>query len=105
MNENIKTGLGIEEIIGDKRDTILRLAEQHGAYNVRVFGSVARNEAVPDSDLDLLVDWDYGRISAWGGIGFTLEVEALTGRKVDVIAEKWLHPELRVSILRDAIPL
>ncbi|MFN8374872.1 MAG: hypothetical protein U0694_18585 [Anaerolineae bacterium] len=52
MTEQAKTGLGIKDIIGDKRADILRLAAKYGAFNVRVFGSVARGEARADSDDD-----------------------------------------------------
>jgi hypothetical protein len=100
-----KTGLGVAEIVGNLRDPILRLAAQHGAMNVRVFGSVARGEAMPDSDLDLLVRWDYGRMSAWGGAELDAELEALLGRRVDVVSENGLHPALRETILREAVPL
>lgn len=96
-------GMGIKEIIGDKREAVLQLAAQHGAYNIRVFGSVARGEATAESDIDFLVNWDYERISSWGGIGFIQDLEALLQRKVDVVSEKWLHSALRPSILRDAI--
>ncbi len=105
MTEAQAPGLGIEDIIGDKRDEILRLADKHGARNVRVFGSVARGEARPDSDVDLLVDWDYSRLSSWGGVGFELEVGDLLGREVEVVSEKWLHPKLRDRILGEAVPL
>lgn len=98
-------GLGIEDIIGDRRDEILRLADKHGATNVRVFGSVARGQAGPESDLDLLVDWDYSRISSWGGVGFELEIQDLLGREVDVVSEKWLHPRLRDRVLAEAVLL
>lgn len=53
MDETTKTGLGIDDIIGDKREAVLELARKHGGFNVRVFGSVARGEARPDSDVDL----------------------------------------------------
>lgn len=99
------TRLGIKEIIGDKRDQILESAAKHGAMNVRVFGSVARGEARPDSDVDLLVDWDMGRITSWGGVGFDIEVQALLGRSVDVVEAKQLHPLIKQQVIREAIPL
>ena len=48
--------MSIPELLTEKRDEILRIAARHGAYNVRVFGSVARGDAGPTSDVDLLVD-------------------------------------------------
>ncbi len=53
--------MGIEEVLGDKRDDILRIAAKHGATSVRVFGSVVRGEADGDSDIDSLVDLEAGR--------------------------------------------
>lgn len=47
------------------KEKIKSLAAQHGAFNVRVFGSVARGEADLNSDLDLLVDYDLDKISPW----------------------------------------
>ncbi|WP_333245111.1 MULTISPECIES: nucleotidyltransferase domain-containing protein [unclassified Microcoleus] len=48
---------------------LLAIAQKHGACNVRVFGSVARGEATPESDIDLLVDYDkrenYALVSRW----------------------------------------
>ncbi|MBD2043750.1 nucleotidyltransferase domain-containing protein [Microcoleus sp. FACHB-672] len=52
-----KTGLGIKDLLQDRRSQILAIAEKHGAYNVRVFGSVARGEATQESDIDFLVDY------------------------------------------------
>ena len=52
------TGLGIQELLYCERSQILAIAQKHGAYNVRVFGSVARGEATPESAIDLLVDYD-----------------------------------------------
>ncbi len=101
----VQVKLGIAEIIGDKRAEILRLAAKHGAQNVRVFGSVARGEAGPESDVDLLVEWDLRRISPWGGAGFDLEVQALLARGVDVVTLEDLHPMIRQQILSEAVPL
>jgi predicted nucleotidyltransferase len=97
--------LGIDDLIGDKREDILKLAEKHGARNVRVFGSVARGEAGPDSDIDLLVEWDIAHISAWGGAGLDIELRQLLGREVDVVSEEDLHWYIRDRVLQEAVPL
>lgn len=89
----------------EKRDEILALAERHGAYNVRIFGSIARDEATSNSDIDLLVSWDYEHISSWGGVGFDADLEALLGISVDVISENGLSPLIKDQILQEAIPL
>lgn len=104
MTDSTQTNLGIREIIGDKRDAVLQLAAQHGAYNVRVFGSVAHGEATPSSDVDLLVDFrpDY---TLWDTIGLAQDLTALLGRKVDVANAARLRPDFRMGILRDAVPL
>ncbi len=95
--------MGIGEILGGKREAILRLADKHGAYNVRVFGSVARGEAGPTSDLDFVVD-----VQPWVGLeflGLWDELEDLLGRKVDLITEQSLKPRIRERILREAVAL
>lgn len=100
-----RVGLGIAEIIGDKREEVLRLAEKHGAYNVRVFGSVARGEARPDSDVDLLVEWDFSRISSWGGVGLDMDLTALLGHEVHVLTEEDLHWYIRERVLKEVVSL
>jgi predicted nucleotidyltransferase len=95
--------MGIDELLGGKREAILRLADKHGAYNVRVFGSVARGEAGPTSDLDFVVD-----VQPWVGLeflGLWDELEDLLGRKVDLITEQSLKPRIRERILREAVAL
>ena len=84
---------------------MLRLADKHGAMNVRIFGSVARGEAGPDSDIDLLVEWDMTRISPWGGAGLDVELEQLLGRRVDIATENSLHWYIRDRVLKEAVPL
>lgn len=96
---------GIQELLGDKREQILNLAEKHGARNSRVFGFVARGEATSNSDIDFLVDWDYSRISAWGGIGLYTELENHLQRKVDIASQPELHWYLRDRVLDEAISL
>ena len=91
----------LEQLLKDERDAILRIAVRHGAYNVRVFGSAARGEAVEDSDIDLLVEFEPGR-SLLDHTALVLELEELLGRKVDVVTEKGLYWLLRRRILKEA---
>lgn len=91
------------ELLNDRRE-ILRIAAEHGARNVRVFGSVARDEARPDSDLDLLVDMDDGR-SLLDLVGLGQDLEALLKRRVDVVTANSVHSAIRARILSDARPL
>jgi uncharacterized protein len=102
MTDEVRRGLGIDDLLSDKREEILRLAEKHGATNVRVFGSVARGEANADSDVDFLVDWDMARISSWGGVGLNLDLEELLGRPVDVATEEGLHRLIKQNVLSEA---
>ncbi|MFZ4814351.1 MAG: nucleotidyltransferase family protein, partial [Phototrophicaceae bacterium] len=83
------------------RNEILALAAQYGASNVRVFGSVARGEATPDSDIDLLIDQDWEQISSWGGMGLIIALEDLLQRKVDVATVDELKPIIREHVLKD----
>ena len=87
----IQTGLGIKELLADKRDEILALAAKHGAYNVRVFGSVARGEATAESDVDFLIDYDLKKITPWFPAGLMLDLERLLNRKVDVVSTDSVH--------------
>ncbi len=86
------------------RDEICRIADKHGAHNVRAFGSAARGEAGPDSDVDLLVDAGPGA-TPWFPGGLILDLEDLLGRRVDVVTERGLSPYLRDRVLKEAIPL
>ena len=94
----------IERLLAEKREEILRLAASRGARNVRVFGSVARGEAKEDSDIDLLVDVESGR-SLLDVVGLWLDLEALLGRKVDLLTEGGVNRHLRETILSEARPL
>ncbi len=95
---------GIEEILAGKREEILRLAKQHKAYNVRVFGSVARGEATDASDVDFLVDFEVG-YTLIDRIGLMQALEDLLGRKVDVVPAKNLRSYVRENALKEAVPL
>ncbi len=96
--------MGADELVKDHRTDILRLAARHGARNVRLFGSVARGEARPDSDIDVLVEFEPGR-TLLDRIGLMQDLEDLLGRKVDVVTEKALHRLIRQQVLEQAVPL
>lgn len=80
------------------------IARRHGAFRVRVFGSQVTGEATESSDIDLLVDLEPGR-DLFDLVGLKQELEALLGRKVDVLEEEGLSPYLRDRILQQAKPL
>ncbi|WP_294085025.1 nucleotidyltransferase family protein [Sphaerobacter sp.] len=86
-----------------RRAEILRIAARHGAYDVRVFGSVARGEAGPDSDIDFLVKFEPGR-SVLDLSELILDLQEALGRDVDVY--KIRRPsELAERIEREAVAL
>jgi predicted nucleotidyltransferase len=87
--------------IDQNRDEILRIAAQHGARNVRVFGSVARDEDQADSDVDLLVEMEEDR-SLLDLVGLEQDLEALLKRDVDVLTDASIHPTLRSRIISEA---
>ena len=80
---------------------ILSLAERRGASNVRVFGSVARDEARADSDVDFLVDLDPDRSLLDVG-GLAMDLSLLLDRPVDVVTEAGLRERIRSRVVREA---
>jgi len=69
-----------------------------------VFGSFARGEECPDSDLDLLVDLEPGR-DLLDIVAIKQDLEALLGRKVDVVTERAVSPYIRAAVLKEAAAL
>jgi uncharacterized protein len=96
--------MGIEELLYEKKEEILRIAARHGASNVRVFGSVARGEASAQSDVDFLVELERGR-SLLDHAALMIDLESLLGRRVDVATERGLKPRFREHILQEAVRL
>jgi predicted nucleotidyltransferase len=99
-----RNGLGVSEVIGDRRAEVLRIARRYGAREIRVFGSVRRGQATEASDLDLLVRF---RRSAdlFDQMRLERQLARVLGRKVDVVTEAGLHPLVRPQALFEAIPL
>lgn len=87
-----------------KRRDILKVARNHGLVNIRIFGSLSRGEGTSDSDIDFLVDLEKGRSLLDLG-GASIKLQALLGRKVDIVSERGLHWYLRDKILKEARPL
>ena len=104
MSETTKTPPTLEDL-RQRRDEIMALMERYGAYNVRVFGSVARGDAGPDSDVDLLVNFRKGT-SLYDMSGLRLDLTALLEWPVEVVSD---HPRLREqfrqNIQREAVQL
>ena len=96
--------MSLNEAIQRKRKEILDVAARHGAYNVRLFGSVARGEADEASDIDILVDMEPGRSLLDLG-GLLMELQELLSCRVDVVTERGLRPRLREHVLAEAKPL
>jgi len=96
--------MGIDQILKQKRDDILKIASHYGAKKVRVFGSAVRGEDRPDSDVDFLVDLEEGRSLMDLG-GLLMDLQGLLGRDVDIVTEKGLHWYIKDRILREARPI
>jgi predicted nucleotidyltransferase len=92
------------ELLQDRRDEIQRIAAKHGAYNVRVFGSFARGEAGPHSDLDLLISVG-PKTTPWFPGGLVSDLEQLLRRRVDVVIDRSLSSLIRDQVLSEAISL
>ena len=84
---------------------ILHIAERHGTFNMRVFGSVARGEGTEHSDIDFLIDYDAQRISPWFPGGLLMDLQDFLGHRVDIVTERGISPLIRDRVLAEAKPL
>ena len=91
-------------LLKKNKNSINKIAADHGALSVRIFGSFARGEENAYSDIDLLVELEPDR-SLLDIIALKYEIEELTGRKVDVVTTKGISPYLAEQIIREAVPL
>lgn len=96
--------MGIADVVSNKRDAILRIASKHGVQRIRVFGSVARGDAGPQSDVDFLIDVGPSHSPFFPG-GLVSDLEALLGRRVDVVEPDGLYAPLKATVLNEAVPL
>ncbi len=86
------------------RRRIREIASRHGVSDIRVFGSVARGDAAPESDIDFLIEVS-GPTTPWFPGGLVAELEELLGRRVDVVEADAVREDMRERILQEAQPL
>jgi len=98
------TVVDLRDLVRANRRRILEAASRRGARNLRLFGSVARGDFRPESDVDILVEMEPGR-SLLDMCGLSLDLENILGRKVDVFTEKSLKDRIRGRAIREAVPL
>jgi predicted nucleotidyltransferase len=94
--------IDMTDVIRQRRDKIMQLADKYGAKDIRVFGSFARGDDNSESDADFLVNMEGSLLRR---IAFMQDLEDLLGRKVDVVTEKSIHWYVRERILKEAVPL
>jgi len=94
----------MDELIREKRPEILRILAIHGARNPRLFGSRARGQGRPSSDVDVLVEMEPGR-TLLDLVHLEQDLGETLGRRVDVVTDQGISPYLRARIEADAVPL
>lgn len=96
--------MSVGELLKVKGDEILEVAATYGAKNIRVFGSAARNQAGPSSDIDFLVEFEEGR-SLLDQVGLGQDLAKLLGHPVDIVEQEGVHWYIRDKVLQEAVPL
>ncbi len=92
------------QTLHEKREEIVKIAEKHGAFDIRVFGSVSREEETENSDIDILVK-TRDKTSPWFPGGLIIDLEKALGRKIKVVTEKGLNVKIRDRILGEAVKI
>jgi len=97
-------GTGAKEVIGHNGAAIRRLAREFHASDPRLFGSVARGEATPTSDVDIVVRFD-SRATLFDHIRLRRSIQELLNRPVDVVDEAAIHWYSKPQILSEAVEI
>ena len=95
----MKNKLHIKEEI---KETIISILVKHGIKRILVFGSYARNEATPKSDLDLIVDFPEGT-SLLDHVGFEIELSEALNMRIDLLSRNGISPYIKDHVLKEAI--
>jgi len=94
----------LNTLITKNRNAIKEIARRYNATNIRIFGSMARGDASPDSDVDILADLDTNT-SLLDRIALSQEIEDLLGRKIDLVTPDKLHRIIKDKIIKEAVSL
>ena len=82
--------------------TLAEFCRKHHIRRLALFGSVIRDNFGPDSDVDVLVDFEEGHTPGLAFFGMEIELTDLLGRKVDLNTDGWLHPRFRGRVRQEA---
>ena len=92
------------DLVHEKSEEIRQIAAKHGVLSIRLFGSVARDEAKPESDIDFLVEVGPDT-SPWFPAGLMVDLEDILGRRIEVVVERALNDRIRDRVLQEAVPI
>lgn len=95
----------LKQLLQEKREDIINIAAKHGAYNIRLFGSVAREEETENSDIDLLIDYHLDQITPWFPSGLMRDLQSILGRKIDIVTVDGLKEHIKEKVLQEAVKL
>ena len=88
------------------RDAVFALCRRRHIRRLALFGSVLRDDFGPDSDIDVLVEFQPGHVPGLDFLSIERELSALLqGRRVDLVTPKFLNPRIRERVLMEAEPL
>ena len=91
------------EILSVDRAALAELCRRHHITRLALFGSVLRDDFRPDSDVDVMVEFEEGKTPGFGIIGIQDELSVLFGgRRVDLVTQRGLNRHLRESIMASA---
>jgi predicted nucleotidyltransferase len=100
----MKQEMTLKVLLKERCEDIKKIASKHGAFDIRVFGSVVRGEDNPESDIDILVK-TAEKTTPWFPGGLIADLEEMLGRRVEVVTENGLNPLIRDRVIHEAIPL
>jgi predicted nucleotidyltransferase len=94
----------MHSVLQTHQNQLRDLARSYGVSRLRVFGSMARDDASGESDVDLLLD-DAKHLTGFQLGAFQMDAQELLGRKVDLLTVNALHPMIRDRVLSEAISI